>query len=76
MVSKNFLFAPLLCLLLLTGAAKMENGSCIHYRGDRPLDGRKFQVFRLSVGRLGVRFWWASDRTNGVLGSKRDWETK
>ena len=68
MVSKNFLLAPLSCLLLLTGAAKSGNGLRIHFRGDWPLDGGKFQFRWLSVGRLG--------RTTGVLRGKRDWETK
>ena len=68
MVSKNFLSAPLSCLLLLPGAVKSENRFCIHFRGDWPLDAKKFRVFRLSVGRL--------SHTKGVLRSKRDWETK
>ena len=68
MVSKDFLRASLLCLRRLTGAAKSENGFRIHYRGDRPLSGGKFQFCWLSVGRL--------DRTTGVLRGKRNRETK
>ena len=68
MVSKNFLFAPLLCSVLLTGAAKIENGLRIHFRGDWPLGNGKFRICRLSMGRLG--------RTTGMLCGKRDWETK
>ena len=68
MVSKNFLCAPLLCLLLLTGAAKSDNGLRVHGRGDWPQDRGKFQFRWLPVGRLG--------RTKGVLCGKRDLETK
>ena len=64
MVSKNFLFAPLSCSILSTGAAKIVNGSRNHCRGNRPLGGGKFQIGGLSMGRL--------DRTTGVLRGKRD----
>ena len=37
MVSKYFLFAPLLYSVLSTGAVKSENGLRIHFRGDWPL---------------------------------------
>ena len=68
MVSKNFLPAPLSYLLLLTGAAKSENGFRTFFRGDRPLLRRKISDGGFEWGRLG--------RTKGVLRGKRDWETK
>ena len=64
MVSKNFLPAPLLCCVLLTGAPKSENGFRIFFRGDWPLVRRKISDHGFAPGRLG--------RTKGVLRGKRD----
>ena len=77
MVSKNFLFAPLPCSVLLTGAPKSENGFRIHCRGDWPLDGSKISDIQAFAGAPGAsKVEGSPRRTTGVLGGKRDWETK